>query len=166
MATPYVTGIAALILSENPNLSAIQVKNKIMDSCDARSALSAYCVTGGIVNAYKSVLGVFSHNVVSATSTITTSISPGEYRWYRFTAPASGSYRFYTEGELDTIGELYGNSGPINYCDDLESQDEGSESDYNFYFVQTLSAGETVYLRVTIHSGESAGTYTLKVRDL
>ena len=47
MATPYVTGVAALILARYPNLSATQIKTRITESVDLVPALSGLCVTGG-----------------------------------------------------------------------------------------------------------------------
>ena len=55
MATPYVTGVAALILAKYPTLSPAQIKARILDSVDPISALSGYCVTGGRLNAYKAL---------------------------------------------------------------------------------------------------------------
>ncbi len=53
MATPYVTGVAALILAEHPNLSATTIKQWILNGVDKVSTLSGRCVTGGRLNAYK-----------------------------------------------------------------------------------------------------------------
>ncbi|MBQ4140053.1 MAG: S8 family serine peptidase [Clostridia bacterium] len=55
MAAPFVTGVAALMLSVNPNLSATQLKDIIVRSVDVIPALEDYCVSGGRLNAYKAV---------------------------------------------------------------------------------------------------------------
>ncbi|MBO9619140.1 MAG: S8 family serine peptidase [Niabella sp.] len=67
MASPVVAGIAALIMSYYPDLSAVQVKEIIEKSVvkpavlvtnpgtGAKVHLSDLCVTGGIVNAYEAV---------------------------------------------------------------------------------------------------------------
>ena len=55
MATPYVTGVAALILAKYPLLTTDEVKDRILDTVDPVSALSEYCVTGGRLNAYKAI---------------------------------------------------------------------------------------------------------------
>ncbi len=70
MAAPVVAGLAALIRSYYPDLSAIEVKRIIMQSVtrvdqrvkvtgpdgrNMRLSLNEICVTGGIVNAYKAI---------------------------------------------------------------------------------------------------------------
>ena len=69
MASPVVSGLAALLLSYYPNLSAVQVKKIIEESVlkippssllkdtdsDELKNLQAQCVTGGIVNAYNAL---------------------------------------------------------------------------------------------------------------
>lgn len=47
MAAPYVTGVAALIKSIRPDLSALEVKSIIPSSVDKVSALSGKVLTGG-----------------------------------------------------------------------------------------------------------------------
>lgn len=56
MATPYVTGVAALIKSCRPYLSAEEIKELILDNVDVVDALEGKCITGGRLNAYKAVL--------------------------------------------------------------------------------------------------------------
>ncbi len=51
MACPHVAGLAALILSVNPDLTAEQVKSIIMDTVDPLPAFEGKIVTGGRVNA-------------------------------------------------------------------------------------------------------------------
>lgn len=54
-AAPHVAGVAALILSVRPELSAEQVKACILNGVDKVEALEGKCVTGGRLNAYKAV---------------------------------------------------------------------------------------------------------------
>ncbi|MEB3343271.1 S8 family serine peptidase, partial [Okeania sp.] len=51
MATPHVSGVAALVLAENPNLSYQEVKEIILESTDPISALAGKTLTGGRLNA-------------------------------------------------------------------------------------------------------------------
>ena len=55
MATPVVSGVAALILSENPGMSVDDLKKKLLASTDPIVALKGKTVTGGRVNAAKAL---------------------------------------------------------------------------------------------------------------
>jgi len=56
MATPHVSGVAALVKSVNPSLTAIQIKNAIISTVDVKSSLSGKVNTSGRLNAYRAVL--------------------------------------------------------------------------------------------------------------
>jgi hypothetical protein len=55
MAAPYVTGVAALVLSVDPNLSADQVKDRLMESVDPVPSLIGKVLMGGRLNAARAV---------------------------------------------------------------------------------------------------------------
>ena len=55
MAAPHVAGTAALMLAVNPNLTSSQIKDIICANVDEASSLSAFCVTGGRLNAFKAL---------------------------------------------------------------------------------------------------------------
>jgi len=55
MATPVVSGIAALIRSYFPRLTAVQVKEILMKSVIAHPTLKNKCLSGGIVNAARAM---------------------------------------------------------------------------------------------------------------
>ena len=55
MATPVVSGVAALILSEHPRMSVDELRKKILDSTDPIVALKGKTVTGGRISAAKAV---------------------------------------------------------------------------------------------------------------
>jgi len=55
MAAPYVSGLAALIRNRNPNLTALEVKNLILNNVDARSSLTGKILTGGRINAFNTL---------------------------------------------------------------------------------------------------------------
>jgi len=50
MATPHVTGAAALYASTHPGATAAQIKGAILSSAIATSSLAGKCVTGGRLN--------------------------------------------------------------------------------------------------------------------
>ncbi len=51
MATPNVTGVAALILSQNPGFSYAQVRDRLLQTARPVPGLSGKVATGGVVNA-------------------------------------------------------------------------------------------------------------------
>ncbi len=55
MSVPMVAGVAALIKSVNPDLSALSIKRIIMATVDKSDAYNKKCVSGGRLNAYKAV---------------------------------------------------------------------------------------------------------------
>lgn len=61
LATAHVSGVAALILSAYPDMTAAQIKSAIMENVDivydsnGDSVFEDYCVSGGIVNAYQAL---------------------------------------------------------------------------------------------------------------
>lgn len=60
MATPFVAGLAALMLRENSNLSAYQVKELIFSGSEVIPSLQNKTITKGRLNAYNSVLAAKS----------------------------------------------------------------------------------------------------------
>ena len=158
MAAPYVTAIAALLLSENPDLTPLQIKNKIIETCIDYTAFSGKCVSGGVVNAYQAVLKAYTHATMSANSSRTVSLGSGRHYWVKFTAPSSGEYAFTTTGSVHTVGELYNNSGLI-----VRSSNANSSASSNFYITRNLNQGETVYLRIGIKGTPASGNFTVYV---
>jgi subtilisin family serine protease len=55
MATPVVSGVAALVLSVEPNLSVAELRQRLMDSADKLDALRGKVASGGRVNAARAV---------------------------------------------------------------------------------------------------------------
>jgi hypothetical protein len=57
MATPHVSGLAALLYGRNPTWTAAQIKTQIMSTARPVAALSGRCVTGGVINAQAAIGG-------------------------------------------------------------------------------------------------------------
>jgi subtilisin family serine protease len=55
MATPVVAGVAALVLSKNPNMSVDELRKHLLDSVDKLPSVRGKVVTGGRINAAKAV---------------------------------------------------------------------------------------------------------------
>jgi hypothetical protein len=62
MATPQVSGLAALLLSYNSSLTWQQVKDAIMNNVDPIGPLSGITVTGGKINAFNALNSVSQDN--------------------------------------------------------------------------------------------------------
>jgi thermitase len=57
MATPHVSGVAALLLAANPALTASEVKAKLFSSARPLKSLQGQVATGGMLDAYYALTG-------------------------------------------------------------------------------------------------------------
>jgi thermitase len=57
MATPHVVGVAALVLAHEPNLSAVQLKDRLLATAVRSEKLRDRVVSRGVVNAQYALLG-------------------------------------------------------------------------------------------------------------
>jgi subtilisin family serine protease len=57
MATPHVSGVAALVLASDGTLSAAQVKDRLLSSVDAKAGMASLSVAGGRLNALRALGG-------------------------------------------------------------------------------------------------------------
>lgn len=55
MATPYVSGVAALIMSKYPGISYEEVKERMMNGVKTFDAFEELVISGGLLNAYQSL---------------------------------------------------------------------------------------------------------------
>ncbi len=55
MASPHAAGVAALILSVDPSLSVVDLKNAMLNAVDRSDRFARYFATSGILNAQKAV---------------------------------------------------------------------------------------------------------------
>ena len=62
MAAPHVTGVAALLLAQYPDMTAAELKSTIMRSVYKTSELTDLCVSGGRLNAYYALIKHFGHD--------------------------------------------------------------------------------------------------------
>lgn len=67
MATPYVTGLAGLLLSGNPNLTVSQLRNAILSTADRKASLNGKVSTGGRINARAALASVVTNFTVTVT---------------------------------------------------------------------------------------------------
>lgn len=76
-ATAFVTGIAALLLSQNPKLKPQEVKELIMASVDRFPQLEGKVATAGRVNAYSALLALKNRRFPSDKGGLIASQQPG-----------------------------------------------------------------------------------------
>jgi subtilisin family serine protease len=55
MAAPHASGAAALLMAQNPTLSIVEVKNRLLQNVDVLSSLSGKVSTGGRLNVQKAL---------------------------------------------------------------------------------------------------------------
>lgn len=57
MATPYVAGVAGLVLAENPDFTTEELRARLLDTVDKGSDLTGKVASGGRINAARAVAG-------------------------------------------------------------------------------------------------------------
>ena len=73
LAAPHVAGVAALLLSAHPELTAAQIKSIILESADPVPAFANICVSGGRLNAYEALKTASIHQFSYTADTTGTS---------------------------------------------------------------------------------------------
>jgi len=56
MATPHVSGVAALLAAHEPQLSGVEIKKRLLSTTRSLSSLRGKTTTGGLVNAYAALI--------------------------------------------------------------------------------------------------------------
>ena len=86
VAAPHVTGIAALLKAYEPEITWQEIKSRLIGGVDAQISMSGFLLTGGRVNAYRSLLpGENRILILQSESGGTTSPSPGTYTYSKET---------------------------------------------------------------------------------
>ena len=62
LAVAFVTGVAALLLSSNPNITVSEMKTRIMNGSKKVTALNGLCLSGGRLNAFGALSNANSSN--------------------------------------------------------------------------------------------------------
>jgi subtilisin family serine protease len=99
-ATPHVTGIAALLKAYEPEITSQEIRSRLFGGVDARSSMCGFLLTGGRVNAYRSLMpGANRILILQSKSEGTTIPAPGTYSYPKGTeiilwALPNNSYEF------------------------------------------------------------------------
>lgn len=176
MATPHVTGIAALVRGKMPGWNVAQVKAAILGGIKTNSTLTGKTVTGGTVSAFKA-LSTTNTETVPPTVSATISKVPNVNGWINAavtlaltaTDGVGGSgvrdVR-YVVGAVSTT--VVGSTASVTYSTSGIRKVDYSASDNsgNFSSVSSISIKVDVTNPVTTNSVNSAGTLiTLAASD-
>jgi subtilisin family serine protease len=78
MATPHVSGVAALLKAQNPTWGWSQIKSRILATVDAKASLSGLVLTGGRLNAFSAVNGIAVPDGGAADLQIVSAVANGQ----------------------------------------------------------------------------------------
>ncbi len=164
MATPHVSGAAALLLANDPTLTATQLKQKLMDYSDPVPAFSGKVVSGGILNVYRALTGAAPPpppptQTDTFTGTVSSSVK-NQIHYFDVTATTSQISATLTwPGSTDVDMYLYApGSDPNGGSWVTRAYTTSNPETMSYSPTQT----GTWAIRVNHYSGSSA-TYTLEV---
>ena len=156
-AAPMVSGVAALLLSIDPTLTTLQLKNAIMNGVDTISGLYYYCLSSGRLNAYKAALNVIPSIPVQPT--------PETY-------PSSISYSKILRLDCNNAHYTLSFSGPSHYRLTLYTNINDTPifsseyTDSNVHNVNfTCRQEETIFVKVDNLSGAN-GSFNANISNV
>ena len=162
-AAPHVSGVAALLLSINPNLTALDLKNIILNSAESITMDMPNNTTQSVkklnaFNAVKYVLDNYAQNSYNLTSeelSIEKTIYPGGSYFY--------NKNMFIKLNVNTSGNYSFVAHAINYSIDVKLYDSNftevsisktyMDSNRRITFTKSLSTGE-YYVRVSSSNSE------------
>ncbi|MFF2874718.1 S8 family serine peptidase [Gottfriedia sp. NPDC057991] len=163
MATPHVTGAAALVASQNPSFSATSIKSKLLSTVKKLSSLTNITVTGGLLNAKNAVIGDDDIPGVPLSSTISGTLNNSSDKddVFRVTLRKGEKITLNLTGATGTDFDLYlygtkAKTVKINEDMVAHSEKAGSSTESIVY---TAPSSGTYYVDVYSYSG--SGSYTL-----
>ena len=175
-ATPHVTGVAALLLSINPDLTAEQLKDIIMASAripvdaSGNRKLAGLCVSEGIVNAYNAVKYLFDNhgdsvNLNGTDVTFTKTIDSSETIYNQKAIMLKLNSQIISRCRItitstNALSVTVRNSSlnVITIADTLVSQDKKSVT-----ISETLPANGVQYLEIKFESATAAGAVNVDI---
>jgi len=163
MATPHVTGAAALIASLNPSYSATTIKSTLMSSLKKLNSLNNITVTGGLLSANNALISDDDIPGVALSSTVSGSLnnSTDKDDVFRVTLKKGEKISLNLTGATGTDFDLYlygSNATTVKINEDMVAHSEKAGSSTESITYTAPSAG-TYYVDVYSYSG--SGSYTL-----
>ncbi|MCQ2070202.1 MAG: leucine-rich repeat domain-containing protein, partial [archaeon] len=152
-----VTRIGEAALTLSPNLRSISFPDTLTHMDGLLSDRAFYGADGTKYgtgpSSYAGKLFLLDGNVYREkysaegfTDGMSCSIEPSEVRYFRFVAPSSGSYTFFSSGYLDTVFHLYDSLG-----NEIASNDDYNSKARNFCSTCTLVSGQAYYCKVNAY---------------
>jgi hypothetical protein len=108
MATPHVTGVAALVWAADPGLTHLEVRDLLLNSVDPIPALTNKCVTGGRLNALSALPGPRAVLTSTELDFGNVPLGPGSTKTLSVTVNNPGT------GTLTVSGVAVATDGPAN----------------------------------------------------
>ncbi len=141
MATPHVSGLAALLLADDPGLLAIQVKERILNGAEVKSGLAGRMLTGGRINAYNSI-----RNVPAPPSSLSAAAASSSGINLTWSDSSYGEDGFKIERKTD-VGGIY-------------TQVATTAANTTTYSDTGLAKSTTYYYRVRSHNGSNNSDFS------
>lgn len=165
MSTPQVSGVAALILSLNPNMTTQQLKTAIVSSVDEPNIdgvnpLEDLCVTDGRLSAYGTVRYVLDNyiinlNCVTSNSSLIDNCPENDSIVYKVNVKCPKSYKFISNASSPLDMTFYDSSfNEITTITPVMTNNNCTGT------ITTYLNPGTYYLRVNFVSGSSSGNIT------
>jgi subtilisin family serine protease len=141
MATPHVSGLAALLLADDPGLSAIQVKERILNGAEVKSGLAGMILTGGRINAYNSI-----RNVPATPSSLSATAASSSRINLPWSDSSYGEDGFKIERKMD-VGGIY-------------AQVATTAANTTTYSDTGLAESTTYYYRIRSYNGSNNSDFS------
>ncbi len=152
MATPHVAGVAALIKSQFPTATMLEIKNRLMATTRPLASLAGRTVSGGIVDAHAALTvaadGVLELRASAATSPLRNGVSTAFYVTVSDLTPVTGA----------TVTGALGAGTPVAFLDNGVAPDVAANDGTYSANLTVPATGSSTTLNVTASNGGAPAT--------
>ena len=170
-SAPYVTGVAALLLSYNPSLTAVQLKSAILNGCDyiVITLPDSSMQIVKRLNAFKAIKYVIENFMgetsVTACKTLESSVVNGNasyfyqrYQLKKITVNRFYNYKFKVSGTVEIRQPVLLDSSLTEKSISVTASTDKKKYEFSTY----LSSG-TYYIRTDLASSDASGRIDLQI---